>query len=251
MRFDWWTLALQAVNFAILVWLLQRFLYKPVLRLIDARRAEIEKQFREARDAQTKAEALQAKAEQDRVAIATQRLALLKTAEAEADEAANARRARAEQEAAALLDSTRKALAKEREQTLGAMQEAALDLAGRMARRLIDELPLEARAEAWLKRIEQHVAAMPKAELERLVHDGAKDGSITVVTASPLPAEAAAEWRRRLGDTFGVGAAITFHSDAVLIAGAELHLPNAVLRLSWQNSLAALRSEIATDADAR
>ena len=40
MHFDWWTLALQTINFAILAWLLHRFLYKRVLRVIDARRAE-------------------------------------------------------------------------------------------------------------------------------------------------------------------------------------------------------------------
>ena len=41
MGLDWTTLALQLVNFAILVWLLQRFLYRPVLRVIDARRAAL------------------------------------------------------------------------------------------------------------------------------------------------------------------------------------------------------------------
>ena len=41
MHLDWWTIALQTINFAILVWLLHRFLYKPVLRMIDARKAEI------------------------------------------------------------------------------------------------------------------------------------------------------------------------------------------------------------------
>ena len=38
MHIDWWTIALQTVNFVILVWLLQRFLYRPVLR--DDRRAQ-------------------------------------------------------------------------------------------------------------------------------------------------------------------------------------------------------------------
>lgn len=251
MRIDLWTVALQAVNFAILVWLLQRFLYKPVLRLIDARRAGIEKQFQDARDAQAKAGALQAKAEEDRAAFATQRLALLKAAEAEAEEAAKARRARAEQDAAALLDATRKALAKEREQALDAARETALDLAVRMARRLIDQLPANLRAEAWLDRIEQHLASMPKADFDRLVRDSANGGAITVVTASPLPPETAALWRRRLGEKFGNAATIAFQSDQSLIAGAELHLPNAVLRLSWQSALASLRSEITSDADAR
>ncbi|MEZ5438197.1 MAG: hypothetical protein R3F12_07555 [Lysobacteraceae bacterium] len=38
MHFDVWTFGLQLINFIILVWLLQRFLYRPVLRLLDQRR---------------------------------------------------------------------------------------------------------------------------------------------------------------------------------------------------------------------
>ena len=250
MRFDWWTLALQAVNFAILVWLLQRFLYRPVLRFIDARRGDIEGQFQRARDAQAQAQALQLKAEEERAAIAAQRVVLLKAAEAEAEEAAKAQRARAAQEAEALLDGARKRIAREREQALGAAQEAALDLATHMARRLIDELPMRVRAEAWLERIEQHLAAMPKADLDKLVDGCAAGGTVTVVTAAVLPAEAAVQWRRRLSARLGDGAALAFDVDPKLIAGVELHLPNAVLRLSWQSALASLRAEITPHADA-
>jgi hypothetical protein len=39
MRFDWAALGLQTIDFAVLVWLLQRFLYKLVQRMIDARKA--------------------------------------------------------------------------------------------------------------------------------------------------------------------------------------------------------------------
>ncbi|MEO0035300.1 MAG: synthase, partial [Pseudomonadota bacterium] len=38
MSLDWSSLALQTVNFLVLVWLLQRFLYRPVLAAIDRRR---------------------------------------------------------------------------------------------------------------------------------------------------------------------------------------------------------------------
>src|ERR1017187_6487395 len=37
MLIDWFTVAAQALNFLILVWLLKRFLYKPILSAIDAR----------------------------------------------------------------------------------------------------------------------------------------------------------------------------------------------------------------------
>ena len=37
MLIDWFTVGAQALNFLILVWLLRRFLYKPILNAIDAR----------------------------------------------------------------------------------------------------------------------------------------------------------------------------------------------------------------------
>jgi F-type H+-transporting ATPase subunit b len=41
MLIDWFTVGAQAVNFLILVWLMQRFLYKPILGAIDAREKSI------------------------------------------------------------------------------------------------------------------------------------------------------------------------------------------------------------------
>ncbi|MFY9876825.1 MAG: ATPase, partial [Rhodomicrobium sp.] len=57
MHLDWWTIALQTINFAILVWLLNRFLYKPVLRVIDARKAEVHRQYDDAQAVEDKAKA--------------------------------------------------------------------------------------------------------------------------------------------------------------------------------------------------
>jgi F-type H+-transporting ATPase subunit b len=41
MLIDWFTVAAQAVNFVVLVWLLRHFLYKPILGAIDAREHKI------------------------------------------------------------------------------------------------------------------------------------------------------------------------------------------------------------------
>lgn len=48
MLIDWFTVGAQAINFLILVWLMQRFLYRPILRAIDAREARIAKELAEA-----------------------------------------------------------------------------------------------------------------------------------------------------------------------------------------------------------
>ena len=44
MLIDWFTVVAQVVNFLILVWLLKRFLYKPILDAIDAREKRIAKE---------------------------------------------------------------------------------------------------------------------------------------------------------------------------------------------------------------
>jgi F-type H+-transporting ATPase subunit b len=251
MRFDWWTLALQTVNFAVLVWLLHRFLYKPVLRLVDARRAEVQQQYDAAKAAEEKAEAHRAAAQSEEASIAAARKAMLKAAAAQAEEAAKARRAQVEREAAALLDATRKTLATERDQALAEARRAALDLGTEVARRLLAELPTNLRAAAWLQRIEQHLAAMPAREREALVGQLADGASLQVVTASPLPAEAAEAWCSQLHRTLGDSIPVVFDTNPDLVAGAELHFPNAVLRVSWQNALAAVRSEIEAHANAR
>lgn len=55
MEINWFTVIAQIVNFLILVWLLKRFLYKPVLKAIDERKKKIEARLEEA--AMRKAEA--------------------------------------------------------------------------------------------------------------------------------------------------------------------------------------------------
>jgi F-type H+-transporting ATPase subunit b len=251
MHFDWSTLALQTVNFVILVWLLHRFLYRPVLRLLDARRAEIDKQYAEARMAEGKAKDELATVEAERAGIAAERAAALEQASAQAAESAAARRAQAEREAAELLEAARKALAAERGLALAEARRAALDLGMDIAGRLLAEVPMKLRAETWLARIDEHLAALPQTERDTLTRQLVDGARLMVVTASALPAETAEAWRARLHRTLGDQVAIGFGTDRHLVAGAELHFPNAVLRFSWQSALAAMRAEIVGDGDAR
>jgi len=54
--FDWFTVGAQALNFLILVWLLKRLLYKPILAAIDTREQRIARELADAADRQTKAD---------------------------------------------------------------------------------------------------------------------------------------------------------------------------------------------------
>ncbi len=250
MHLDWWTIGLQTVNFAVLVWLLHRFLYKPVLGMIDARRAEVQRQHDDAEATKDRAKADLAGVEAERAGIAAEREAALKAATSQAQEMAEARRSRAERDAQELIDSARKTLASEREQALAEAQRVALDLGADFAQRLLAEVPMQLRAEAWIERIEQHIDALPKPERDALIQQLREDNSLTVVSAATLSAPTAEKWRERLCHLFGKQIAIVFKVDPRLIAGAELHFPTAVLRFTWQNALAAARSEVGAHANA-
>jgi F-type H+-transporting ATPase subunit b len=63
MQLDWSTLVLEIVNFLMLVWLLQRFLYKPILKVVAARQVAIDEAARRTREMEAKAHELQAQYE--------------------------------------------------------------------------------------------------------------------------------------------------------------------------------------------
>ncbi len=251
MHFDWWTFALQTVNFAILVWLLQRFLYKPVLARIDARRAALDKEHAEIRAAKDKVKETLAALEADRAGIAAERTDVLRAATIKAEESAAARHAEAKREAEGLMNETRAALAQERGRAEIDTHRVALDLGMEIARRFLHEIPAEMLVEAWLRKIEAYLAGLPAAERDELGTELSGGAVLRVVTAVPLDEAAAAEWRARLHGALGQGIAITFETDDALVAGAELHFPYAVLRFSWRSTLARMRTEIESHADAR
>lgn len=251
MKLDWWTIGLQTINFGILVWLLHRFLYKPVLTMIDARKAEVQRQFDAAKEIEEKAKAQLAGLEADRAAIATEREATLGAATVEAQEMAEAGRAQAKRDAQALIDGTRKTLAEEREKALDEARRLALDLGADFAQRLLSEIPTQYRAEAWIERIEHYLNALSPAERDPLVRQLGDGTPLTVVTACTLPSATTEQWKERLRRSLGLSGGMTFEVNPDLIAGAELHFPTAILRFSWQSSLLAARTEVSADGRSR
>ncbi|MDP3428826.1 MAG: F0F1 ATP synthase subunit B, partial [Desulfomicrobium sp.] len=55
MLIDWFTVGAQVVNFLVLVWLMKRFLYKPILGAIDAREERIAKELADGQRMQAEA----------------------------------------------------------------------------------------------------------------------------------------------------------------------------------------------------
>ena len=84
MLIDNFTVIAQLINFLILVWLLKRFLYQPVLRAIDAREARLQEQQQQAQEEQNQAQELKHKLEEEQRELQQQRDSLLEQAQEDA-----------------------------------------------------------------------------------------------------------------------------------------------------------------------
>lgn len=244
MGFSWWTFALQAANFAVLVWLLHRFLYRPVLRVIAERKAQIEGEYQQCDAVKAQAQAQLASASAERERTSTERDALLKAAAVQAEQRAAAQRAEASRQATELLDEAHKTLAAERTAALAEARGIAIDLAADITRRLIGEIPVELRAQAWLQKVEQHLGALEADQREALTLAISAKSPLRVVSALALPEASQTLWRERLQRVLGKEVAIEFTSNPALIAGVELHFPGAIVHFTWQAALETLRSQL-------
>jgi F-type H+-transporting ATPase subunit b len=84
MLIDWFTVSAQIVNFLILVWLLKRFLYKPILRAIEERETLIKQQITKAESAKAEAEKARTSFDQKNDEFEKRREALFAEVEGEA-----------------------------------------------------------------------------------------------------------------------------------------------------------------------
>ena len=251
MHFDGWTFALQGANFLVLVWLLRRFLYRPILALVAARRSEIETQYQQGEALKSEAQKELASAAAARASLESERDVLCKRA---ADEAAGIiahARAQAQREGTALIEDARKKIAAERATALAEAPRLATDLGCDLARQLLGALPAGVRAHGWLERLLGYLAALPAPERERLLHSLsaagraiAADPTVCVKTADPLSEGDRERCRTELRALLGQALTIDFGVDPALIAGVEMHLPNAIVRLSWRDTLERVRSEL-------
>lgn len=85
MSIDWITVAAQIANFLVLVWLLKRFLYRPILDGIDAREAEIADRMSEATRVRKMAEAAEVNYQDQLSALRSSQSAMIDSARQKAE----------------------------------------------------------------------------------------------------------------------------------------------------------------------
>jgi len=238
LELNWSTVVLEILNFLVLVWILKRFLYQPVLDVIARRRAGIEKTLADAEARRAEVAGLQQKYEgrladwdrerqQSRAALAREldaernrRLAELQTTLEQ------------EREKARVAEERRQADARRK------LEETALAHATRFATQLLQQASgpeLEARL---VELAIAGLAALPDARIADLRNSyGKPPGAIRITSVFPL----AEDQRQRLGQALaGIaepGIPLSFEQDGALLAGVRIAAGAWVLGINLQDEL--------------
>ncbi|GAA4337401.1 ATP synthase F0 subunit B [Pigmentiphaga soli] len=236
MEFDPWTLGLQTVNVLVLLWLLQRFLFKPVSRILAQRQALAAERLTQADAARAAAEEKARSLEAERAGMAAEREKLLADARTAAQAERDALLARGAEEAARRAQEAQAAAARELAEAEAALTARGAHLAVDIARRLLRRLPGGALADAFLDDVCQAVAALPEARRRELREDAAEGGVRVALAAMPEP-----DWMQRCGERLAaaLGGPVQVEpvEDPALVAGIELRFRHVVVRNTWAADL--------------
>jgi len=245
MLIDWFTVGAQVVNFLILVWLLKRFLYKPILDAIDAREKRIARELADA-DAK-KAEAQQERDEfqHKNEAFEQQRATLLNKATAEAKAERQRLLDEARQAADALSAKRQESLRNDAHHLNQAIGRRAQQEVFAIARKVLIDLAgtsLEERmSEVFIRRLRE-MDEPTKADFAVALKSAAEPARVR--SAFDLPAAQREAIRNALNETFSADIHVRFETAPELVSGIELTTNGRKLAWSIADYLASLENGV-------
>ncbi|MBS0249945.1 MAG: F0F1 ATP synthase subunit delta [Proteobacteria bacterium] len=239
MTIDWWTLGLEAINVAVLVWLLQRFFWNPVSTMLDERRVVAARDLIDAAAKRADADKALAALNAERAGLQQEREAVLAKAAVEADDERVRRLERATEEIAALRAQSEASVAKEKADVHKALQYQAAALAVDIAARLLARIDTASIEAGFLDGLRKQIASLPPWQRQALAGQPLK-----FISASALTEDEQSDCRRMLDGALGSASDLAFETDPKLIAGFVLDTPNVVIGNSWRDDLDRIRSEL-------
>ncbi len=245
MEINWFTVIAQIINFLILVWLLKRFLYQPILDAIDAREQKIAAQLEDA--ATQKAEAQKAHDElQHKNEIFEQERSIKMAA---AQDQINAEKTRlfdaAREESKALRAKYEAALKQEEQDIVANLKRKTRDEVFAIAGRALTDLAntsLEERLVAVLVHKMQTLDGKNKTKFKNALSH--KDKSITIKSAFELPKAAKLSLEKAISTISGLQHEIQYKSAPELVSGIEINAKNYQLSWNIESYLESLKAGI-------
>ncbi len=237
--FDWFTFFAQIINFVILVYLLRRFLYRPINKVMDDRQRQLQERWDDAREQQEKAQQEAKKYQDQQAELEAQREELISQAKAEAEAKRQELRQAARAEIQQRREQWQQALQQEKESFYARSRQKLQEETIAICRRVLQDLAdadLEQQAIAlFLERLKEQ-SNDEKSELSNL-----KNGEIQeVVVWSRF--ELSSTQRQKIAlalerQNLTESNAIEFQTNPDLIFGIEARFGDYEVRWSVDNYL--------------
>jgi F-type H+-transporting ATPase subunit b len=235
---SWSTFLLEIINFLVLVWILKRFLFKPVREIIARRRAEIERGLSDAQNQRNEAEALK-----------QQYQARLTDWEAEKRQLQQTLQQELETERSKRLSELKSQLEKERERNRVAddrraedlqrsLEDTALRQGARFAGRLLAEAAGAETGKRLAAMVTESLQQLPESQRSAFRRLAEQDVEILVTSAHPLSPQEQRGLSSALTVLFPGAHPIRFEQDDALLAGLRIVTGNWVLGCNLQDELA-------------
>ncbi len=238
MDFDWSTFFLEIINFLILVWILKRFLYHPILGVIAKRRAGIETAMADARRIETEAAELKQQSQRELAQWKGEKEAA--QARLREELAAERERLMAELETAVAEERERRRVLDERHQHdfKRGIEEQGIAQGAAFAARLLSRLAtpeLEARLYALLL---EDLRSL-RVEDKRAVADAAVMPGLQLKVQSAFALDAArrAELERALSEVAGKTLPVEYRENLELVAGFQVSIGPWILHANLRDEL--------------
>jgi len=245
MLIDWFTVAAQAVNFVILVWLLKRFLYKPILRAVDEREKRIAAEVESAKAKEAKAQEEMEEFRRKNEELQQRRDALLRKA---ADDA-KAERHRLMEEARGDCENFKARLEHEFETDHEVLKN---ELASRtqhevfaIARKTLSDLASADLDDRITKVFAEKIKKLDSGNKEQLATALKGSNGVAIVrSAFDLSPAARSALEQAIGETAGPVTDLRFETAPHLLAGIELLTNNHKLAWSIDDYLAGMETSV-------
>lgn len=210
MQIDWWTFAAQIINLIILLFLLRKFLYIPVLKAVDARQKLIADELKKAADEHRKAARLMRECERRTAEIETQKQEILATARLEAEKLSARLSAEVEAQYAQERQENKDRLSAEKKRfelaVQGLIGEYFALLAGGALRQMADV----SLSDLVIAKFEDKISKMPETEKKALAETLGQKKTVEIQTAQEISAERLSDLQRFLRAQLGLSENVKF-----------------------------------------
>jgi F-type H+-transporting ATPase subunit b len=245
MLIDWFTVAAQALNFLILVWLLKRFLYQPVLDAINAREQRIALQLADAAAKEAAASKERDEFARKNTEFDAQRAALLGKASEEAKVESRRLLEQARKEADALRSRLQDALRNEREALSVEITRRTRDEVFAIVRKTLADLATAGLEDSMARVFIERLGALSAADKKALAAAiGAAAGTAVVRSAFELPAQQRGAIEQAVAVTGVAAPRLTYETVPGLISGVELNAGGHKLAWSIADYLSGLEQSL-------